>query len=67
MKSFVPCVLLISFMAEYLAEATSCALQMPSSESVWMTRILHSAGFIKQKLEDKGKRLVGEFPLPENG
>lgn len=49
----------------YLAEAISCALRMPSSKSVWMTRILRLAGFIKQELEKKGNRLVGEFPLPE--
>lgn len=51
----------------YLAEATSCALRMPSSKSAWMTRTLRLPGFVNQELEEKGNRLVGEFPFLKDG
>lgn len=61
----VPHVVYGQALKTYLAEATSCALWMPSSKSVWMTRILRLAGFLKQELEEKGNRLSGGFSLPE--
>lgn len=53
-ECWFPVLFLLDNPETYLADATSWALWSPSSKSVWMTRILRLAGFIKQELEEKG-------------